>query len=261
MGWFGNWFADSTGGTVIVTQTVAQTLPSPAGPFSGLDLSRDYLTWTNTQNVGFTSVGITQQQANIGVVKRRQINSKELSASRGAYVGNDVVFLVPQRELPENFAIKPRDQFNDTDGDFTVLSVSGQKRDSNGYQTWHCVTRNLSIAYNLQDVIDIQQPGIPYDAAGTKQKSWPDQGGGGSILYPQLSCRVQLLTAEVADELGIRGFQGNYAITVSKQIPAVNYECRVKWISQGVTRYLEIKGIHNPERIDELPVIDAELVA
>jgi head-tail adaptor len=224
-----------------------------------LDLSQDYLSWDNTEAVQYASVRNTDTMYDvIPMVRRRMLSAKELAASGGAYIGGDSAFLIPTPLLAALLAQerqpKPGDQILDAGGQtWTVLGAQGQKQDRTAYQTWKCVCRNLAIVYDLQDLIDIQRATITYDAGGGKVKTWPSDGGG-STPYPSLPARVQLLTDEVVEERGMRGFRGTHAVIVSKQL-SVTYEDRIKWGSV----YLDIVGYHNPERIDELPVIDAML--
>ena len=99
----------------------------------------------------------------------------------------------------------------------------------------------------------------PRHRAGAYVKTWPEDGGG-STLYPSLPARVQLLTADEAEDRGIKAFRQAFSVIVLKQIPNLTLEDRIKWTQAGVTKYLSVVGVHNPSRIDELPVIDAAIL-
>jgi hypothetical protein len=70
---------------------------------------------------------------------------------------------------------------------------------------------------------------------------------------------VQLLTTELTETLGVHGFKGKYAVTVSQDVTTVQGD-RIKWTSPTGTVYLDILGQHNPQRIDELPVLDCQVL-
>lgn len=222
-----------------------------------LDTSEDYLVWENREAVTFrsrTRTGGTDFP--ITDAKRRAPTYKELAASNGAYTGQDLVWLLPAVLAPSasgQHAPKPGDKVTDDDGViWTALEVALNKLK----QTWRLVTRNLVLAYDLRDTIDIQRPTISYDAAGAITRTWPDdETPGGSNAYEGLAAKVQLITDETVDILGVRGLKGNYAVFVAEDVE-IQESDRIKW--DGV--YLTIKTLRNPQRIDELPVLDCELL-
>lgn len=185
------------------------------------------------------------------IVKRRALTKSELLASEGAYIGTDVVFLIPSQIAPLDFTAKPGDVIEDDDHDrYTALSVALQKFK----QTWRCTCRNLAIAHGLEHKIDIQEPAISYDAAGAVVRQFPPDGG--FTAYAQVRARVQLLSQEQAEERGLRGFLEAYAVIVEKQVRFTN-NARIKWQDEkGTLRFLNIEKLRNPELITELPVID-----
>jgi len=225
-----------------------------------IDLSNDWQFWMNTETVILsTSYNPDAMVCTIDVCKRRALTRKELAASRGAYTADDVLFLIPQTFLPNGFRPQPGSIVTDADGvNFTALDVGGRKRDRNNqYQTWALTCRDLVLAEGLADAIDIQRPTITFDAAGGKLRAWPEDGKG-SVPYKSLAARVQLLTQEFVEERGIGGFKGTHAVIVGRQV-TVTAEDRVKVTLDGATVYLSIIGQHNPQRIDELPVLDCTL--
>lgn len=228
-----------------------------------IDLSNDWQFWMNTETVTLSSHRSDgDMTCTIDVCKRRAMTGKELAASNGVYTGDDVLFLIPNAFLPEGILPKPGDVITDEDGtEFTAIGVDGRKRDRNNqYQTWALSCRDLVLANDLAHSIDIQAPTILIDEAGGKLKLWPEDGRG-STPYKALKARVQLLTEDMADERGIRGWKGTHAVIVSKplKVDAAFSENRVKWTSGGKTVYLAIVGYHNPQRVDELPVLDCTL--
>jgi hypothetical protein len=247
-----------------------------------IDMSRDFEVWDNTESV-FLEVArrsylvprsyprthdLTGQasaivqdppsaaQADyIRVAKRRALTWKELSASNGAYTGNDLVWLFPQEVMVNGLNPKPGDVVRDQDGRrWTALEVQHGK----WRETWRLVTRDLVLAFDLRDSIDIERPALSYDAAGAAVLRYPTGPDptkfGGVVLYHNLPARIQEIDREIVDERGIHGFRGRYQIIVGRQID-VNEDDRI--VFHG--RYYDIIGLHDPDRLDMLPVLDCEL--
>lgn len=249
-----------------------------------LDMSLDYLCWTNTSSVLYESARAVPSVADkpprfdgktpatstppsrnqpllIPVAKRRNLTRRELASSGGVYTGLDQVYLLPDALFPVGLASKPGDVVVElTDGSaeeqpgtrWTVLEVGwGKNR-----QTRRLTCRDLVLAYDLRDAITIERPAITYDAAGAPYKAFPSDAvnPGGVVLYQDLPARVQLVTKDMADERGIRGLEGKYEVIVGQEVD-VTSEDRIA-LPGGV--YLDIVGYKNAMRIDELPVIVAE---
>ncbi len=220
-----------------------------------LDMSTDYLVWDNVEPILFESTrkAATPILDAIAVAKVRVLTSRELLRSGGVYNGEDRKVIFPKKLLTTGLAPKEGDVSVRADGSrWTCLEVQFGKWD----QTWMLTSRNLVLAADLRDTIDIQRAQISYDAAGAAVKTFPPTGG--SVPYRSLPARVQLLTDEVVDERGIRGFKGTHVIIVGKEV-AVTPEDRVAWVSGGKTVLFDIVGYHDAQRIDELPKLDCEL--
>ena len=222
-----------------------------------LDHSLDYLVWDNYVPITYQS--IDGRTARLAKCLRIELTLKEQAIAGGGYLGADLNWLIPSKIIPTGFKVgQPGDTVVEADGSaFTVLDSAAQVRDKTGPQVYRLHTRNLAIAYNLRDLIDIQRPGITHDAAGAVVKAWPPSGG--SAIYASLPAKVQLLTRDVVEERGIVGFKGTHAVYVSRQVPLVTLEDRIKWTDGGVTHYLNINGVRQPDRIDELCALDASL--
>jgi len=214
----------------------------------------EWRTWDNTESVTWRS---NRNSGNLtdtilDVVKRRSINFKEIAASGGAYVGGDVVFLIPA-PFVINGPPKPGDDLFDLDENkYKVLSVTGQRRDATGYQTWKCTCRNLAIAHDLADIgFEIQTPVMNLDQTGVEFRTW-------KVLYSGIKAKVQKLSEATADVFNIRGFKGTYAVYVEQEVTVSNKD-RVTW-SGAPAGYLEIVGYHPAASLDQLPIIDCEAV-
>jgi hypothetical protein len=189
--------------------------------------------------------------SHVNWTKRRNLTQRELKESGGVYTLQDVVWLVPQRFLATGQVIKPGDVVIPSERRrFTVLEVQlGKFR-----QTWRLITRDLTLALDLQDSIHIERPAISYDAAGAAVKAFPTGAGplGGMVLYSGLKCRVQPFRSDIVDERAIRGFNDGFDITVEKEI-AVTNDDRVYWPAQNL--YMDILTYERARRIDELPLL------
>jgi hypothetical protein len=202
-------------------------------------------------------------KCNIDRAMRIELNAREKATSGGVYVGAELNWLLPVPEMPLNFIPKPADVLTDHQLDnlpWVIQEVWGQCRDATGYQVWKVRGLALSIAHQLQDLIDVQRADIANDAAGVPVKTFPGSGGG-STPYAQVPARVEEMSREETEERGLIGFKTAYTIYVAKPVATLTLEDRVKWVNGGVTYYLTIKALKNAEKLDELPSIEAVLEA
>lgn len=216
----------------------------------------DWRTWDQVEQVGIEYARSGQNAAGaVPVAKRRNLTKKELLASGGVYTGLDRVWLVPQSLLPPGFAFKPADVVIDLAGTrWTVLEADHGKFG----QTWRLTTRDLVLANDLRDTIDVERATISYDVAGAAIKTFPPAGG--LALYPAVAARVQQTGESVVDQRGIRGPLRKYDVIVGRQVPLLSTEDRVKWTDPSTKQvaYLDIVGIRQPQQIDQLTVVECE---
>ena len=217
-----------------------------------LNLVNDPTVWDNLENATLSHVRVGQSAYLETVLraKRRNLTFKEKAASNAAYVGAQLIWLLPADLV--TLGVKPGDLITDADGSiYTVLETDLAALKS----FWRLTTVNLSIAFDLQDAVDVQRATIILDGAGAAVKLFPPDGG--QTLISGLACRVQPTEEAIRDERGIRGPAVKYDVTISQSATGISTEDRLLWTAQG--RYLEIRRIRNPERIDELPVMECEL--
>lgn len=213
-----------------------------------LDLTNDYLIFDGMEAVAFTSKKTAGNvQTAITKALGRAPTYKELAPSNGAYTGQDKVWIIPQTLLGATTP-KPGDFVTASSDNWTALEV---KKIALG-SSWWLMTRNLVLANDLRDTIDIERAAVTYDAAGGKVRTFPTAGG--TTPYANLAAKVQKLTDALKMVLGVEGFQGTYAVIVAQDL-TITDDDRVKW---GAL-YLDIVGMKNPSRIDELPVLDCVL--
>jgi head-tail adaptor len=213
-----------------------------------LDLTSDYLVFDGLESVTFTSKKAAGNvQTVISKALGRAPTYRELSVSQGVYTAQDKVWIVP-KTLLDPTTPKPADFITAGSDNWTALEV---KKTALG-SSWWMLTRNLVLAADLRDTIDIQRAAVTYDAAGGKVRTFP--AAGGTTPYQSLPAKVQKLTEALKIVLGVEGFQGTYAVIVSQEL-TITEDDRVKFGSL----FLDIVGMKNPSRIDELPVLDCVL--
>lgn len=218
--------------------------------------STDYLVWDGVQVVTHTAgrLGGGGTETAVSLAKRRALTYKELAASGGAYTGLDRVWLIPAAVLSAGFTIRPGDAITDASSvAWTVLEATLGKFG----QTWKLTCRDLVLVNALTYLIDIERAQLLQDAAGGTVRRWPGQGG--TVAYSQLRASVQPVEAAPADERGVRAGLAKYEVTVERQVALAFDRDRVKWTdTTGQPHYLDITGLRNPNRIDELPVLTCE---
>ena len=214
--------------------------------FVSLDTSTDDAVWDNVSDISFASVSKTDDALTcIMRAHRHAIGRKELAVSNGVYVPEDTIWRLPRRSMG-TVVPKVRDRITDVENVvWTILEVSRIA----ATQRYRCVCRDLILVENLRDSILIETPSYTFDTAGIRIKTFTSK-------YAGLPARVQPITSEIVDERAIRGFKTTHTVIVDRQLSVTNEDRIV--LENG--RILEIRGYRDPERIDELPQIDAELV-
>lgn len=231
-----------------------------------MNMALDFLVWDNLETCTLVSRRSTGDMSDtIASVRRHQVTTKEAAASYGAYMDGDVFFYVARRRVSEAIG-EPKigDMvIDDEDNRFTVLAVDHRKRDKAQAQTFRLQGRNLSVVFDLRDLITIEVPVRTLDSSGVRTLVW-------ATKYDFLPGRVQKLSEEVAEERGLRGFQAVYEVTVDREV-TVTSEDRIKWIpglvespgGQATTPhgeaavYLDIRQYREAESLGSLPVIQA----
>ncbi len=212
-----------------------------------LDHRRNYTYWHNTETVKLTSTARRadeQTECMVSNAKKRPLTYKELATSQGAYTGTDRVWLLPQ--VLTTFPPKPGDKITDPAANvWTVLECPQIDLEA----LYRCTTRDLAIAYQLRDFCDLQVPTFTLDSSSVNVRTW-------TVKYPSLRCRVQPVQADQVDERGVRGARVTHTIFVEANIDPTDGHGNFGRIALADGTILEITGYHNPERIDELPVID-----
>lgn len=218
-----------------------------------MNLGNDHLCWDGAEQATLLVRlrGGGERAVGVPLAKRRNIRLREKSPSSGVYIGAEINWHVPQRDLPAGIEPKPGDAIEDRQQrQWTVLTVA---RNRLGH-TWTLGCVDLVIAHDLRDLVTIQRPQLSYDAAGVASKQWLSR-------YTDVPARVQSTTQSVSEERAVRAARQAYEVVVARQLADVDLAVdRIEWRDpQGETRYLDMVGFRQPDRIDELPVIEAEL--
>ncbi len=224
-----------------------------------LGIAHDFTAWDGTEPVTLesTRAGRGPRLDTVAVAKKRNVRGREKSPSQGTYVGYEVNWHLPTVMLSAGLVPKPGDALLEEGGRrWTVLTVDANRL---GY-TYSCGCVDLVLANDLRELIDIERATIEHDAAGVPRKRFPTGTEpllGGSWVGKQVPASVQLTEAEPSDQRGLRAFKGRYDVVLGSPLE-VTIEDRVRWVENGVTRYLDVVGIRNPTRIDELIVLTCE---
>lgn len=178
-------------------------------------------------------------------VVRHAISKRELAASNGVYVPDDVVFRLPSATA--TVRPKPRDTIEDNEGTvWTILEVGrivGTKR-------YRCVCRDLIIHEHLDTDVELWVCTNAQDAGGGRSPSF--------ALSQTIAGRIQPVQGDTEDRLGKRTTRKLYQIFLASEPTSISTQDQFR-DSGGVV--YQILGWRNPERIDELFVADVERVS
>lgn len=214
-------------------------------------MSLDYQAWDNTESVTFTSHARAFDTA-YGLTNcvRRAPTWKELAASGGVYSAIDVVWLLPAALVTAAGATgtkrpKPADTITDSDGTvYTVLAADYQATRS----TWRLITRDMVIAYDLQDTLTLRRPTLATDAAAGRTYSTY------TTISSGIACRFQETEASTQDERGKRVTVKRYSVWVATRLyPTIEDQV----LDQDSNVY-EVRGWRDADRIDQLQMLDCE---
>lgn len=214
-----------------------------------IDTVGDWVVWDNREPVTLTSVataGDTEQD--VLEALRRPLTNREIAASYGVYTARDVRWLLPV-ELVDG-SIKPRDRITDEDDVvWTVLEVLPKAALG---CFWRTICRALAIVEELKDLITVEVPTIGQSATGAITRTW-------TVKYSAIAGRAQPQEETDFDERGKQATRTTYRIYVGQQIDPRNSAGdwgRVK-VNGGAA--MNITSYQDPERITDLPFMEATL--
>jgi head-tail adaptor len=213
----------------------------------------DYVLWDGTEGVTLTADTHASGVTNLSVataLRRPLPGTREGSPTAGAYQMSDVIWEIPVA-LAGGAFITPGDRIVDLSAEtWTVIEVAKVCLGSH----WRCVCRNLRIAGNLTETIVIEVPTVTQTATGAQVKTW--------ATLATVAGRLQPVEQEEFTGRGKKGPQARYEVFIAtQQDPRSNVGDwgRVR-IDSGGTKYYQITGYRQAERITDLPVIECVLL-
>lgn len=218
-----------------------------------IDASQHYLIWNNTEAVTLTSPykpPTPNKTFPIAVAKRRNPQFKEQAPTGGVYGSALMTWWLPATLVTAAGAVgndTPTQAFLITDGAGVVWTIQDVRLD-NLKSTWHCPSLNLTLAFNLRDTLTLQRPVLTTDAAGGR--TYPTY----TVIATGIACRFQETTGEPTDERGKRLTVHKYDVPVGTRLfPTIEDQ-----VIDGNGVVYEVKGWRQPDRIDQLQVLECE---
>lgn len=212
----------------------------------------DWRFWTERENATFreqTALGTYTAHAlsaTGGAAKRRAPTWREQAASAGAYTAKNLVWLVPQQNLPVGVAPKAGDVIRDASGvDHTVLEVQLGKFG----QTHRCTTIALAVVYALSELGTLTRPVSGRDNAGRPLPAGYD------TVASDVRCRVQPEDGTAGDVDERRVIPLRYTGFLETPLAV---RARDRFTVAEVT--YTVLGFRNPERLGDLMQLTLELV-
>lgn len=201
----------------------------------------DYLTWDATETVSHVSErdsgDLTQNNV---TALRLPVTSREAAQSEGRYTTRDLVWLVPGQLLTRT--PKESDRIVDDDSvPWVVIDYSHSPLDN----TYRLTCKNLRIAADLNDLVDLYRPAFTADAAGSLVPSY-------AVVTSDLVCRIQELTGQVVEERGKFTTERRYVIYFEDRI-TVQAEDQIR---DGSTIY-QVVDYADPDSINGLMGVNA----
>lgn len=183
-----------------------------------------------------------------GGAKRRAINKKEMRESRGVYTGREMVWLIPNQNMPMAVtAPRPGDIVKPANGDqFRVLEV----RTGRWGTTHRCVTLLLGLDSLLDATATISRPGLDRSAAGRQALT------SYTALYTDIPCKIQPMDSMAEEIDGRMTIPKRYLAFFSQQLGEIRRKDKV--VSGGVT--YTVMGYKYPESITEFMQLVLEVV-
>jgi hypothetical protein len=178
--------------------------------------------------------GLTTRQSRA----RNRNDTWKRIASDGRYTAGDVVWHLPTEEL--NVAPQLGDVLVDDEGRrWTVLEVQLTTLRSR----WRCLSRNLAIAYGLDDTVTILRATFSKGEGGAAEPTWRPWRTG-------LRARIQPAEAVITGEHQTRQVAARY-----RNVALDHTHC----IRGPDGTIYKIKAVNAAERIGELQTIEAEV--
>jgi len=174
---------------------------------------------------------------------RNRGNTWKDVSSGGRYVAGDAVWQLPVEQLPET--PRPGDLIVDADARrWTVLEVQRAAMQTR----WRCLTRNLAIAYGLDDTVAILRAVYSKGTAGAVEPTW-------RVWKTGVRARIQPAGVDIDTRHRTRQTVSQFQIFLDEDV-ALDHTHLIRGPNNAI---YEVRGTSGTERIDELQTIDAVL--
>lgn len=208
-----------------------------------LNLSTDYLIFDNAQAVTWTQAS-TGTEISVASALRREIKNTERQPSNGTYRHGDVWWEVPVTLLTTEPG--PGDTLTDaSSNEWTVLQVDVSTLASR----YRCHCRNMRIAHNLRQLLQVWYGETCKDETGAAVRNWQP----GERFYG----RIQPAETTNTEEHGQRAQMTGYDVYCAEQLD-MSREMLVE--TEDGTQY-KVTSSRNAEQIGELMVLEVERTA
>lgn len=189
---------------------------------------------------GFSQVTLTRPGTSLSIeipqALRRAILRRDTVDSDGRHTASDFVWHLPVASLAETPL--PGDVLVDeNDAQWTVLGV----RPATFGSRWHCVCRNLVVAYGLDTTVDIDKAVITKTDAGAEQFTWQP-------WRTAIPARVQPASTRLKASDERTATIDRFHVYLAEEIE-IDATCRVR-ATDGST--YQILSSHRRRRLDEL---------
>lgn len=202
-----------------------------------------------------------EMRATGGSCKRRAPTWKEMTASAGAVSSRNLVWLLPHVNLPDGVRPRAGDLIRATESDtgeeidHTILDVQVGKFG----QTHRCVTIALAVVYELSAIGVLTRPDNTQDGAGRMALASYTE-------IARVRCRVQPQDSDAGDHFDRRTAAQRFTAYLDTQLQtrAKDVLTVTSYVSpggaiSGVQSYT-VLGYRAPDRLDQLPALDLELI-
>ncbi len=166
--------------------------------------------WHGKETVTLVVSGTPEISYSVDEAKRFEVTTRDIPTQKtGAFVGADLIWIIPSAKLPGILNPKIADRVVDAYGNsYTVLDTF-----ENGWRNWwKLTTRNLVFAYSLKDVIS------HWTAQNSKDSGGGRIAGTYTKVKENVPAKIQEITSAREDLLGKRQARRIYEIHCGEMI-------------------------------------------
>ena len=172
---------------------------------------------------------------------RNAYNTWKTPASEGRHTASDLTWHLPKAQLGD--APRSGDLIVDGSGQrWTVLDVRLATLETR----WQCLTRNLAIAFGLDDTVTILKATYAKGDGGAAESTW-------NVWKTGVRARIQPAEVDVGTEHQARRTTRRFQVFVEEDV-ALDHSHRIQGPDGTIYR---IRGTLGTERIDQVQTVDA----